>query len=173
MDGTKDSDVKPDRGLIGEFLFLDAESSSVSLIVNVRQVTGSGSLTDTAEFIIYRSVTKANPALVSTQIWDRDATEMGADSGDGDERRVSSIRDLELGFFIELGSFGKSPSLSNLRNGKSSNENELSVPRSLDNLTGREITDINFLVGVTDVSVLGEHLSVNGSEDGLNSEDVR
>ena len=40
-------------------------------------------------------------------------------------------------------------------------------------LTGREITGINFLVGVPNVSVLGEHLSVNGSEDGLNSEDVR
>ena len=66
----------------------------MSLIVNVRQVSGSGSLTDTAELIVDRSVTKANPALVGSQIWDRDATEMGADSGDGDERRVSSIRDL-------------------------------------------------------------------------------
>ena len=85
------SNIEEDRGFIGELLLLDAEGGSVSLVVNVRQVTGGGSLTDTAEFIVDRSVTKANPALVSTQVWDWDATEMGADSGDGHDGGVAGI----------------------------------------------------------------------------------
>ena len=153
-------------------MLLDAEGGSVSLIVNVRQVTGGGSLSNTAELIVHRSVTKANPALVSTQIWDRDATEMGADSGDGHDGGVTGIRDLELGFFIELSGLGEGPSLSNFRAGESSDENELTVPRSLDDFTGRQISDINFLVGISDVSVGGEHLSVNASQNSLDSENV-
>jgi hypothetical protein len=154
-------------------LLLDTEGGSVSLVVNVRQVTGGGSLSNTAELIVNRSVTKANPALVSTQIWDRDATEMGADSGDGHDGGVTGIRDLELGFLIELSGLGKGPSLGNLRVGESSDENELTVPRSLDDFTGRQISDIDFLVGISDVSVGGEHLSVHASQDSLDSENVR
>jgi len=169
----KQSNVEEDGGFIGELLLLDAEGGSVSLVVNVGQVTGGGSLSNTAEFIINRSVTKANPALVSTQIWDRDATEMGADSGDGHNGGVTGIRDLELGFLIELSGLGKGPSLGNLRVGESSDKNELTVPRSLDDFTGRQISDIDFLVGISDVSVGGEHLSVHAGQDSLDSENVR
>jgi hypothetical protein len=117
-------------------------------------------------------VTKANPALVGSQIWDRDATEMGADGGDGHDGGVTGIRDFELRFLIKLGSLGKGPGLGDLRCGKSSDENELTVPRSLDDFTGREISDINFLVGVSDVSVGGEHLAVDTGQDSLDTEDV-
>jgi len=48
----------------------------------------------------------------------------------------------------------------------------LTVPRSLDDFTGREISDINFLVGVSDVSVGGEHLTVDTGQDSLDTEDV-
>ena len=85
----------------------------MSLIVNLGQVTGGGSLTDTAELIVHRSVTEANPALISSQVWDGNAAEMGADSGNGHNGRVSGIRDLELGFLIELSGLGEGPGLSN------------------------------------------------------------
>ena len=168
----KHSNVEENRRLIGELLLLDAEGGSVSLIVNVRQVTGGGSLTDTAEFIVHRSVTEANPALVGTQVWDRDATEMGADGGDGHNGGVSSIRDLELGFFIKLSGLGEVPGLSDFGVGESSYENELTVPRGLDDFARGQISDIDFLVGISNVSVSGEHLAVDASEDGLNTEDV-
>ena len=71
-----------------------------------------------------------------------------------------------------MGSLGESPGLGNLRDGESSDENELSVPRSLDDFTRGQIADINFLVGVSDVSVGGEHLAVDEGEDSLDSEDV-
>jgi len=129
-------------------------------------------LTDTAELIVHRSVTKANPALVGSQIWDRDATEMGADGGDGHDGGVTGIRDLELRFLIKLGSLGEGPGLGNLGMSESSDENELTVPRSLDDFTGRQISDIDFLVGISDVSVGGQHLSVHTSQDSLDTEDV-
>jgi hypothetical protein len=145
----------------------------MSLIVNVRQVTSSGTLTNTAEFIVNGSVTEANPSFVSSQIWNGNAAEMSAYSGNGHNRGVSSIRDLELRFFVELSSLGKCPGLSDLRNGKTTHKNELTVPRSLDNFTWGEVTDIDFLVGITDVAITGEHLVVNASEDGFNTQDVR
>ena len=74
------SNIKVDGGFVGELLFLDADNRSVHLVVNVRQVTGSGSLTDTTEFVIYRTVTEANPTLVGTEIRNGNATKMSANS---------------------------------------------------------------------------------------------
>ena len=59
-----DSNIKEDARLVGEFLLLDTESSSMSLIVDVRKVTGGGALTDTAELVVDGTVAQADPTLV-------------------------------------------------------------------------------------------------------------
>jgi hypothetical protein len=46
------SDVKEDGRLIGEDLLLNAEDGAVDLVVDVRQVTGSRSLTHATELIV-------------------------------------------------------------------------------------------------------------------------
>jgi len=152
---------------------LNTKSSAMSLVVNVRQVTSSGTLANTSEFIVNRSVTEANPSFVSSQIWNWDTAKMSAYSGNGHNRGVSSIRDLELRFFVKLSSLGKCPGLRDLGNRKTTHKNELTIPRSLDNFTWGEVTDINFLVGITDVAITGEHLVINASEDGFDTQNVR
>ena len=57
----------------------------MGLVGDVGEVSGGGALTDTAELVVDGSVAKADPALVSTEIWDGDAAEMSADSGNANE----------------------------------------------------------------------------------------
>lgn len=59
-----------------------------------------------------------------------------------------------------------------LRLGETSDEDKLSIPRGLEHLTGWEFRDIEFLVGVTDISVSGDHLVVDDSDDGLDAQTV-
>ena len=74
------SNVEENAGLVGEDLFLNAEDGSVHLVVDVGQVTGGGTLSHTAELIVDGTVTEANPTFVSSQIGNRDATQMSANS---------------------------------------------------------------------------------------------
>ena len=66
------------------------------LIVDPRKVGYSGSLSDTAELVVDGSVAEADPALVSTEIRHRNATQVSADSGSAYNGRVSGIRDRSL-----------------------------------------------------------------------------
>ena len=90
------SHIEEDAWLVGEFLLLNAKSGTVALVIDVREVGGGGALTYTTELVVDGTVAKADPSLVSTQIWDRNAAKMSADSGDCHKLGVSSIRDLEL-----------------------------------------------------------------------------
>ena len=55
------------------------------LIVDPRKVGDSGTLTNSAEFIIDGTVAEANPALVCTKVRNRDAAKMSADSRAADD----------------------------------------------------------------------------------------
>ena len=46
------SNIEEDGWLVGKFLLLDAQGSSVCLVVDVRKVTGGWALTYTTEFVI-------------------------------------------------------------------------------------------------------------------------
>ena len=48
------------------------------LVVDPRQVSHSGSLTDATELVVHRSVAQAHPALVGTQVGHGDATQVSA-----------------------------------------------------------------------------------------------
>jgi len=72
------------------------------LIVNPGEVSNSGTLTDSTELVVDGTVTKADPALVSTKIGDGDATQMRANGRAADDRRVTSIGNSGLGLLIKL-----------------------------------------------------------------------
>lgn len=107
----------------------------MDLVVDVWQVGLGGSLTNTTEFVIDRSVTKANPTLVSSEIWDGNATQMSAHSRDSNDLRVTSVGNIKEGFFIELSIFGESVGVVDFGHSQTTDENKLSIPVSLDNFT--------------------------------------
>ena len=78
------SDIEEDGRLVGILHFLNTEDGAMHLIVDPREVSNSRSLSNTAELIIDRSVAKANPALISTQVRNRDATQVSANGGSAD-----------------------------------------------------------------------------------------
>ena len=61
------------------------------LIVDPGQVSDGGSLSDSAELVIYRSVAQADPALVRAQVGNGDATQVSANGGAADNRGVTGI----------------------------------------------------------------------------------
>jgi len=63
----------------------------VHLIVNPGQVSDGGTLTDSSEFVVHGTVTKADPALVRAQVGHWDATQMSANGGAADDGGVTSI----------------------------------------------------------------------------------
>jgi len=76
------------------------------------------------------------------------------------------------GGFIELGWLWQSLGLLNFGHCQSSDENKFTIPRSLQNLTWRKFRDIDLLVGVSDVPSVGDHLGVNNSEDGFDTDGI-
>lgn len=166
------SDVEEDRGLVGELLFFNTHNGSVHLVVDVGQVGGGGSLTDTTELVVHRSVTKANPSLVGSEIGNGDATEMSANGRAAQNGGVTGIGDGGHGLLIELSGGGEGVGLVNLRLGKTTDKDHLSVPGGLEDFTRGELRNIEFLVGISDVPVTGNHLMVDDSEDSLDTENV-
>ena len=59
-----------------------------------------------------------------------------------------------------------------LRLGETSDEDELSVPGSLEDLTRGQLRDVELLVGVTNVTITGDHLVVDDGDKSLDTEDV-
>ncbi len=56
--------------------------------------------------------------------------------------------------------------------GQTSDEDKVTVPGGLENLTRGQLGDVELLVGVTNVSVASDHLIVQHGHEGLDSEDV-
>ena len=73
---------------------------------------------------------------------------------------------------IESGGLGESVGVLNLTVGKSSDKDELTIPGSLEDFTWGKLSNIEFLIGVSDVTSPGDHLIVDNSDDGLNSKSV-
>jgi hypothetical protein len=144
----------------------------VHLVVDPRQVSDGRALTDAAELVVDGSVAKANPALIGTEVGHGDAAEMGADGRAAHDRGVSGFRDRGLRLFIELSGLGESVGLVDLRLGETTDENEVTVPRGLENLTRGQLRDVELLVGIANVSVSTDHLVVKHGDKGLDSKDV-
>ena len=169
---TFNSNIKEDWWLVREHLLLNAEDGSPHLVVNIGQVTGGGTLSNSTELIIHGTVAKANPSLVSTQVWHGNATQVSANSRAAKHRRVTSRWNWSLGSSIEKSGVGERVGEVDFRFGQTTNENHLTVPGGLGDLSWGEFRDIELLVCVTDVTITGDHLVVNDSEDGLDANDV-
>ena len=142
------------------------------LVVDPGQVGDGGTLSHTAELVVDGSVAQANPTLVGTEVGHGDATQMGADGGAAHNGGVAGIGDAGLGLLIELGGGGERVGLVDLRLGETTDEDEITVPGGLENFTGRKLGDIELLVGITNVSISGDHLVVDHCDESLDTEDV-
>lgn len=166
------SNVKENRWFVGENLLLNAENSSVDLVIDERKVHLSGTLSNTTELVINRTVAQANPTLVGTEVRDRDATQMSANGGAAHNRGVTSIRDHSLGLLIQFSGLGKGIGLLDLRLSQTTDEDHLTVPGSLENFTRGQLRNVQFLVGISNVSVSSDHLLIKAGDESLNTQHV-
>ena len=166
------SDIEEDRGLVGVLHLFDTEDRSVHLVVDPGQVSDGRSLTDTAELVVDGTVAQADPALVGTEIGHGDAAQVSADSRAAHDGGVAGVRDGGLGLLIELGGGGQGVGLIDLRLGETTDEDQVTVPGGLEHLTWGQLRDVELLVGITDVSVTGDHLVVQNGDESFDTEDV-
>jgi len=166
------SNVQEDAGLVRENLLLNAKNGSVHLVVNVRQVTGGGALSHAAEFIVHGTVAEADPALVGAQVRHGNAAQVSADSRAAEDGRVSGGGNGGLGGLINESGVGKGVSEIDLTLSQTTDEDHLTVPGSLGDLTWGQLRDIKLLVGVTDVTITANGLVVNHGDESLDAEDV-
>jgi len=153
-------------------LLLNAEDLSKYGVVDISQVGLSWSLSYSTELIVDGSVTEAYPSFIGTEIWYWDATQMSANGGTYENLGVTSVGKSQNGLLIQESGIWESVSISDLSLGQSSDEDDLTVPSGLENLSWRKLRDIELLVGVSNVSGSGDHLVVDNTEDGLKSENV-
>jgi hypothetical protein len=166
------SNIEEDGGLVREDLFFNADGGSIHRVVNIGQVILSGSLSDSSELVVHRTMAQANPSLVSSQVRHRDATQMGADGRAHQDAGVTGIGERGNWSLIEEGGIRKGASLLNLRCCQSSNENKFSVPRGLQDLTRGQLWDIEFLVRISDVPGSSDHLMIKTGDNCLHSEHI-
>jgi len=117
-------------------------------------------------------VAKAHPALVGTNVRSRNATQVSANGGGDIDLGVTAVIQLGERDLIESSGLGKSIRLRHLGLSESSDEDELTVPGGLHDFTGRKFTNIDFLVGISDVTSSSDHLVVDDGDDGLQAEGV-
>jgi len=151
---------------------LNAENRTMDLVIDERKVHLSGTLSDTTELVINGTVAKADPTLVGTKVRYGNATQVSANGRGAHDGRVTGIRDHSRGLLIQLGGLGESIGLLDLRLGQTTDEDHLTVPGSLENFTRRQLSNVQFLVGVSDVSVSSDHLLVEASDEGLDTQHV-
>ena len=97
---------------------------------------------------------------------------MGADSRAAKHRGVSCVGNLVLGIFVKHRGRWESVGLVDFSFSETSHENKLSVPGGLENFTWGKLTDVEFFVGISDVSVAGNHLVVHDGENSFDSDRV-
>lgn len=98
---------------------------------------------------------------------------MSANGGADKNLRVTTVR--QVGWWrllIKSSGLWESVSLSDLGLGESSDEDGLTIPRSLEHFTWWQLRDIKLLVRVSDISSSSVHLTVDDHEDGLKTKDI-
>ena len=166
------SHVQIDLGLVGVLHLLNAKDSLEDRVVDVGKVSLGGALSDSTELIIDGTVAKAHPALIGTNIGSGNATQMSANSGGDIDLGVTAVIELGQRELIKSSGLRKSIRLGHLSLGQSSDEDELTVPGGLHDFTGRKFTNIDFLIGISNVTSSSDHLVVNDGDDGLDTESV-
>jgi hypothetical protein len=115
---------------------------------------------------------KTNPSLVGTEIGHWNASQVSADGWTHQHHRVAGLGKGRLRGLVQSGGIWQSLGLFHFTESESSHENQFSVPSSLEHFSGGELRDVQLLVWVSHVSDSGNHLLVDASHEGLNSEDI-
>jgi len=169
----RSSHIEENGWLVRELLLLNAHNWAEHGVVDVWQISLSWSLSDSSELVIDWSMAQANPSLVGSKIWNRNATQMSANGWADQNLWVGSVGKGSNRLFIKLGGQRESIGIFNFRESQSSNEDDFTVPSSLEAFTLWELGDIKFLVWISNISSSSDHLTVDDGDDGLDTEDVR
>mmetsp|Transcript_6205 Transcript_6205/g.4387 ORF Transcript_6205/g.4387 Transcript_6205/m.4387 type:complete len:241 (+) Transcript_6205:169-891(+) len=145
----------------------------MDLVIDEWEILKCGTLSDTTELVVDGTVAQADPTFVSTEVRYGNATQMSANSGSDVDGGVTSVGNLSFRLLIQLSGLGKSVSLLDLRGGQTSNEDHFTIPGSLEDFTRGELSNVQFLVGVFNVSVSSDHLLIEAGNKGLDTEHVR
>jgi len=115
-------------------------------VVDVWQVSLGRSLSDSSELVIHGAVAEAHPSLVGTKIWHRDATQVSANGRAHKYLGVTGIRQTCLRNLVELSSEWQCVGLLDLCDCETSDENDLTIPGGLQDLTWWQLSDVQLLV---------------------------
>ena len=161
--------VQVNRRLIGVLHLLNAESRAIHIVVDVGQVSLGGSLSHAAEFVVDGTVAQAHPALVGADVRSGDAAQVSANCRDDEYLRGTGVRqDMDV-LLIEMAGLGQSIRLSDLAESQTTHEDKLTVPRGLHDFAGRQLTNVDLLVRVSDIARPRNHLVVNDRHDRLDA----
>ena len=161
--------VQVNRRLVRVLHFFNAKGRAVHIVVDVGQVGLGGSLSHTPELIVDGTVTQAHPALVGSDVRSGDAAQVSANCRDDEYLRGTGVRqDVDV-LLIEMAGLGQSVRLSDLAESQTTHEDKLTVPRGLHNFAGRQLTNVDLLVRVSDIARPRNHLVVNDRHDRLDA----
>lgn len=103
----------------------------------------------------------ADVSVIGTEIWNGDASQVSADGGGDDDERFSGLVQNGLRILIESGGIRERVFLLDLILSKSSDEYWDTVPDDLHDFGGWELSNIDFHVGISIVSLP----SIESSDD--------
>lgn len=124
---------KANGGLSWEFHLLDTEKSSVFVkgVVDVGKVQQGRALSNSAEFVVNRTMANADPSVVGSEVGDWNATQMGANCRADEHLSTSCLVQANLTDLVEHGCIGEFVFFLNFLGGESPNEDGCSVPNDL------------------------------------------
>lgn len=132
--------------LAREFLFFDADDVAVEGRVDAVKVLSGGALANAATFIEDGAVADARPATEAAEVWDWDATQMRADRRNDQEFCGTGLKWFVGGRGIENSRLWPRVLHCHVFLGKAADEDWLSVPNHLDDLTGGQGADVELHV---------------------------
>lgn len=108
---------------------------SVNRIVHGRKIFEGGSLSDSSQLVVDRSVANADVSIVGTEVGDGDATQVSAHSRVHCDGVTSDFAEISTGSGVKEGALWEFLLVLDLLGSQSSDESGDSVPGDLDNLS--------------------------------------
>jgi hypothetical protein len=137
-----------------EFQSFDADNGSIFVdwVINIWQVLEGRSLSDSTELVINWTVANANISIIVAQIWNGNATQMGADGWAYQDGGFTGWSEDDFRALVKNGFNWVIIFLLDLFGSKSSDEDRGTVPDNLDDFGRWQFRDIDLHVGVPVVS---------------------
>lgn len=129
-------------------------------------------MSDAAKLVVDGTVAQANPALIGADVRCRDAAQVSANGRDDKHLRGAGVRqDVDV-LLVEMAGLGQRVRLGDLAKRQTADEDQLTVPGGLHDLAGRQLTNVDLLVRVSEVARPRNHLVVNDRNDRLDAERI-